>query len=80
MTTKKKGTFTDHGWFPLTSKKGTHTRGGFLPDDHWLYGAGPIIGGRVILKPHRPMTPEDRERIFQDARDAIAKGKQKPDQ
>ena len=33
------------------SKPGTHTRGGFLPEDHWLYGAGPIVAGRAILKP-----------------------------
>jgi hypothetical protein len=29
---------------------GSSTRGGFLPPDHWLYGAGPIVAGRAILK------------------------------
>ena len=24
---------------------------GFLPEDHWLYGAGPIVAGRTILEP-----------------------------
>jgi len=32
------------------SKKGTHTRGGFLPPDHPLYSSGPIVSGRVVLK------------------------------
>ena len=38
---------------------GTYTRGGFLPDDHWLYGAGPIVAGRVILEPPKKKTPEE---------------------
>lgn len=33
------------------SKPGTHTRGGFLPEDHPLYGAGPIVAGRRIFEP-----------------------------
>lgn len=98
------------------SKKGTHTRGGFLPEDHWLYSSGPIVSGRPIVpppkdppsgaervidhgllppddpiysvgpivngreigKPYRKMTPEEIERNFQVARDAIAKGNKKP--
>lgn len=32
-------------------KKGTHTRGGFLPGDHPLYGSGPIVSGRPTLRP-----------------------------
>jgi hypothetical protein len=63
---------------PEPSKRGTHTRRGFLPPDHWLFGAGPIVAGREILKPHSPWTTEDYERNFQIARDAIAKGNQKP--
>jgi len=38
MTTKKK-------------ERGTHTRGGFLPEDHWLYSSGPIVAGRPIVPP-----------------------------
>ena len=46
-------------------KKGTFTRGGFLPADHWLFGAGPIVAGRAISQPHRKMT-------------AVARGNPKP--
>jgi len=62
-------------WFP---GGGSSTFQGFLPPDHWLYGAGPIVAGRPILQPHRKRTAEERERCLQDARDAIAKGNQKP--
>jgi hypothetical protein len=32
-------------------KQGTHTRGGFLPQDHPLFGVGPVVSGRPILPP-----------------------------
>lgn len=60
------------------SKKGTHTRGGFLPDDHPLYSSGPIVAGRPILQPYRKMTPEELEKLLQSARDSVARGSQKP--
>lgn len=68
MTTEKKE----------PGKKGTYTRRGLLPPDHWLFRAGPTVAGRAILQPHRKMTPEERERLLQDARDAIAGGNPKP--
>jgi hypothetical protein len=33
------------------SKKGTFAHGGFLPPDHPLYGAGPIVSGRPLSPP-----------------------------
>jgi len=57
---------------------GTCTFHGFLPDDHWLYGAGPIVSGRPLSQPHRKMTPEEREKLLADARAAVARGNQEP--
>jgi len=47
MTTKKKG-------------RGTFTRGGFLPEDHWLYSSGPIVSGRPIVPPLKKNRVIDR--------------------
>jgi len=51
---------------------------GLLPPDDPIYSVGPIVNGREIGKPYRKMTPEEIERNFQVARDAIAKGNKKP--
>jgi len=51
---------------------------GWARADDPIYTRGPIVAGREILKPYRKWTAEDRERNFQIARDAIAKGNQKP--
>jgi hypothetical protein len=37
--------------WPEQGGPGTHTRRGFLPPDHPLYGAGPIVAGRPLLPP-----------------------------
>jgi hypothetical protein len=60
------------------SGKGSYTRRGYLPADHWLYSSGPIVAGRAILQPNRKMTPEEAEKLLQDGHDAIARGNPKP--
>jgi hypothetical protein len=50
MTTKKKE----------PGGKGTCTFMGFLPEHHWLYGAGPIVAGRPILQPPPPKKPKKK--------------------
>jgi hypothetical protein len=46
---------------------------GLARADDPIYSLGPVVNGRPILQPHRKMTPEELERLLQDARDAIAK-------
>jgi len=73
MTTKKKKPQNLYG------PPGTFTDLGILPPDDKVYTRGPIVAGRPISEPHRPWTAEDKERNYQIARDAIAKGVRKPD-